>query len=266
MPTPIDCDYLANIVSGFSLISDCDIVKDGSIRMSTPFQYPDGSRIDIFVILSNDLLPTQAILSDKGQTTAYLLDLHVKPWTTKKRKQMVDDICASLGVSHVGGEFLVNSSVERSSEWPSAMVRLAQACLRVADLAFTQRLRSPDAFQEEFEEFVSSLDRPYEPRVKLIGQFDKEVEIDFSIRGQTINSLVQTLGTSNQYAAHGLTTEAFRRWYDLQPIHQNSYQFVTIFDTGNNVFRDDDVARLGQLSQVIGFPAESDKLKVMLSA
>ena len=110
MPTPIDCGYLANVVRDFSLISDCDIVNDGSIRMSTPFQYPDGSRIDIFVKLSEDLLGTDATLSDKGQTTAYLLDLHVKPWTTKKRKQMVDDICASLGVRQMGGEFLINSS------------------------------------------------------------------------------------------------------------------------------------------------------------
>ena len=153
----------------------------------------------------------------------------------------------------------------RLAELPMEMVRLAQACIRVTDIAFTQRFRSPVEFQEEFEEFVDSLDRPYEASVKLEGQFGKQVEFDFLVHGEKANSLVQTLSTSNQYAAHGLTNEVFRRWYDIA--HQRAlFQCVTIYDTNNNVFRDDDLARMATVSEVIGFPAEHDRLKLALAS
>lgn len=260
----LDCTKLRNLVSGFSLISDCDIVGDHSVRMATPFQYPDGSLIDLFAKPTGELFD-EVELSDKGQTTAYLLDLHVKLWTTKKRKQMVSDICHSLGVKQDGGQFLMRVPEARLAELPMEMVRLAQACIRVTDIAFTQRFRSPVEFQEEFEEFVDSLDRPYEASVKLEGQFGKQVEFDFLVHGEKANSLVQTLSTSNQYAAHGLTNEVFRRWYDIA--HQRAlFQCVTIYDTNNNVFRDDDLARMATVSEVIGFPAEHDRLKLALAS
>jgi Domain of unknown function DUF1828 len=260
----LDCTILKEIVSGFSLISDCDVVRDGSVRMATPFQYPDGSLIDLFVKPTSELF-AEVELSDKGQTTAYLLDLHVKPWTTKKRKQMVSDICQSLGVKQDGGQFLIRLPSAKLAELPMEMVRLAQACIRITDIAFTQRLRSPVEFQEDFEEFVDSLDRPYETGVKLDGQFGKQVEFDFLVRGEKGNSLVQTLSTSNQYAAHGLANEVFRRWYDIAN-QRALFQCVTIYDTNNNVFRDDDLARIRNVSEVIGFPAEHGRLQLALAA
>ena len=260
----LDCAILKQMVSGFSLISDCDIVRDGSVRMATPFQYPDGSLIDLFAKPTGELFDAVE-LSDKGQTAAYLLDLHVKPWTTKKRKQMVADICQSRGVTQDGGQFFMRVQAAKLADLPMEMVRLAQACIRVSDIAFTQRLRSPVEFQEDFVEFIASIDRPYETGVKLEGQFGRQVEFEFLVQGDKSRSLVQTLSTSNQYAAHGLTNEVFRRWYDI--VHQRPhYQCVTIYDSNNNVFRDDDLARMGTVSEVIGFPVEHDRLKLALAA
>ena len=92
----LDCTKLKELVSGFSLISDCDIVSDHSLRMATPFQYPDGSQIDLFAKPAGELFD-EVELSDKGQTTAYLLDLHVKLWTTKKRNVMAWPVLCAPG-------------------------------------------------------------------------------------------------------------------------------------------------------------------------
>jgi hypothetical protein len=131
----ITCKTLLPIIQKFSLIRTCDVIKNGSLRMETPFKYPNGSSIDLFLREE----PTQGtfkgwLLSDQGQTTAYLLDLHVKPWSTKKRKQTLLDICGSLGVQHSNGDFQIRVLEKELNNLPDFMVFLAQACIRISDL------------------------------------------------------------------------------------------------------------------------------------
>jgi hypothetical protein len=259
-----DCSNIRSIISDVCLITACDQVRDGSLRLATPFRYPDGSQIDVFLKASGDLFEGFE-LSDKGQTTAYLLDLHVKPWTSQKRKQTLADICATLGVEQDGGAFLIKLRKEEMKDLPDAMLRLAQVCIRVADLAYTQRLRSPAALTEDFEEFIVTLDRPYQTGVKIPGQYGKEVPFDFLIEGQRMRSLVQILSTANRFAAHTLSNEAFAHWYDITP-SRNEYQCLTVYDTSNDVFREEDLKRLESVSNIVGFPAESDRLNLSLAA
>lgn len=255
---------IQNHITTICLVKSYDIVRDGSFRLATPFRYPDGSYIDVFLKTQDD--PFKGFeLSDKGQTMAYLLDLHVKPWTSQKRKQTLADICAALGVEQDGGVFRISLRDEEMKELPDAILRLSQVCIRVADLAYTQRLRAPAALTEDFEEFVVSLDRTYRTAVKIPGQFGKEVEFDFLIDGQRTRSLVQILSTANRFAAHTLSVETFARWSDIAPVRPQ-YQCLSIFDTTNDVFREEDLKRLEIVSEVVGFPVESERLKISLAA
>lgn len=259
-----DSTNIRSIISDVCLITACDQVRDGSLRLATPFFYPDGSHIDVFLKLGGgDELFFE--LSDKGQTMAYLLDLHVKPWTSQKRKQTLADICATLGVKQEGGAFFIQIKQSEMKDLPDAMLRLAQVCIRVADLAYTQRLRSTVALTEDFEEFIVGLDRPYQPGVKIPGEFGNEVAFDFLVEGRSMHSLVQILSTANQSAAHTLSNEAFTHWYDITPV-RSQYQCLTVFDTRNNVFRDEDLKRLRSVSDVVGFPAETSRLNLALVA
>jgi len=248
------------------LVTDWDQVRDGSIRLATPFQYPNGSQIDLFLKANgNGNGSGDVLLSDKGQTMAYLLDLHVKPWTSQKRKQTLADICSTLGVEQDGGAFFIRLKQEKIKEVPDAMLRLAQTCIRVADIAYTQRLRAPATLTEDFEEFIVGLDRPYKPGVKIPGQFGTEVEFNFLVEGQRMRSLVQILSTANQSAAHILSVDAFARWSDIAPV-RHQYQCLSVYDTSNDVFREDDLKRLQVVSDIVGFPAESERLNLSLAA
>jgi hypothetical protein len=261
----MNCISLLPIVQKFSLIRHCDVIKNGSLRMETPFKYPNGSSIDLF-LHEESQSPTKGwLLSDLGQTTAYLLDLHVKPWATKKRKQTLLDICTSLEVQHSNGSLQIRVPEKDLSNLPNLMVLLAQACIRISDLAMTQRFRTASVFKEDMEEFFAGIDLPYETGVPLLGQYNTPVEIDFRVKGKITTSLVRTLSTGNSNAAHGLSNEIFRCWYDLSNYRAQN-QLITIYDTNNDVFREDDLKRLASLSSVVGFPAEQDLLRTSLGA
>jgi hypothetical protein len=234
------------------------------LRISTPFQYPDGSQIDVFIGNEEPLFPDKLVLTDLGQTTAYLLDLQVKPWTTAKRKRIINDICTNLEVELRGGALMIPLTTD-PNDIPEAIVRLAQACIRIPDVAFTQRFRNVSVLNEEFEEFLSQTELDYEGPVTLLGPFDNEVEVDFRVRGHHVVSLVQTLSTANSNAAHGLSNEVFRKLYDLKT-YSVDHQLLTIYDTTTDVFRRDDLNRLSTLSTVLGFPAEQDSIHTALAA
>jgi hypothetical protein len=259
----MDCTEAKSILGQFSLIHECDVIGNGALRMSVPFQNTDGSNIDLFLKKEDN---GKWILSDLGNTTAYLLDMHVKPWTTKNRLQIIADICTSLGIAQNQGQFqTVLSEAELIAKLPQAIVRLSQACIRISDLAFTRRLRTPDIFNENVEEFLGVAGLNFEERVLLLGQFGKPVEVDFQVSGKSVVSLIQTLSTGNSAAAHSISNEVFRRWYDLGN-HRPKHQFLTVYDTSNNNFKEEDLKRMSTQSSIFGFPAEHDQIKQALAA
>ncbi len=260
----MDCNNLQSFVKGFALVRHCDEIRNGMLRMATSFQYPNGSYIDLFLGRKPDLL-SEWVLTDLGQTTAYLLDLSIKPWTTKRRKQIVSDICQGLEVEQDGGEFKIVVPNDQIVNLPQAIVRLSQACLRFSDLVLTQQFRMPTVFREELEELVESTSLKYETAVLIPGQYGKDVSMDFQVYGRNVKSLIQTLSTVNSAAAHSLSNEVFRRWYDIS-FQRPWYQFLTVYDTNNDIFRDDDLARLGSVSTVFGFPAHQEDLSLALAA
>lgn len=257
-----DCISMKEFLSSFSLIKACDVVKDGSLRIATPFQYPNGSLIDVFMSPSSDLTG-ELELSDKGQTSAYLLDLQIKHWTTTRRKNLVSDICKILGVKNDNGVLKVFFPETEITSVSTHLVHLAQACIRVSDIAFTQRFRTQSVFAEDVEEFIAAAQLPYKTGFIVNGRFGKQVEFDFKVQGQKVQSLVQTVSTSS-VTAHNISNEVFRKWYDVQ--HLGDYQRITVYDSSRDVFREDDISRLSEVSQVVAFPDESEKLKDLIAA
>lgn len=121
---------IEDFITGAYLVEDYDTVRDGSFRLATPFRYPDGSHIDVFLKAGGTGFDGFE-LSDKGQTVAYLLDLHVNPWSSQRCKQGVSDICTTLGVEQEGGVFRIRLSTGKMNDLPDAILRLGQACVRI---------------------------------------------------------------------------------------------------------------------------------------
>jgi hypothetical protein len=237
------------LVERHHLVKGVDRLPKGHLRIETGFLYPDGSSIEVFLVESAGSLFGQSLkLSDLGQTIAWLLDVQVKPWISKKRQAFLEDAIRLYRVNQEGGA--LEYPLESLEELPQGVVRLAQACLRVADLTFTRRSALQTVFSEEVEEILTDAELRYQPGVELPGRYGHLVRVDFLVQGRGTQSSVLTLASGNSSQAHVQANEVFRRWFDLDS-PERPEQRVTLFDDRQNVYRDDDLQRLQQLSNLL---------------
>jgi hypothetical protein len=246
----IDVKQVEAQLAGHALVRGVDRLRSGPIRIETAFLYPDGASIDLFLVEAGDLSHT-IDLSDLGQTMAWLLDVQVKPWLSRKRQAFVHDALRIYGVQQRGGQ-LVRPLTGGLEGLLSAIVLLGQACVRVADLMFTKRSAMVASFTEQVEEVLSDVEVPYTPNAELEGRFGRIVRVDFLAEGRSTKSAILTLSSGNASQAHVAANEVFRRWYDLDT-PARSEQRVTILDDRADVYRDDDIRRLRDLSQIVAF-------------
>jgi len=260
----LSCNSLPAKFGHAALIKSCDTVQSGALRLQTLFQYPDGSFIDLFLEQTGDMLHPFR-LSDYGNTSCYLQDVSIDPWSTRNRRRIIEEICERLEVLKNDGElfvYLQEPDIHRISEY---MVRLCQACIRMSDLSMTKRYKVINSFKDEFEEFVSLNDVRYEPDVELDGRFGNIIRVDFRTLGKRNNCLIHTLSTQNPSAAHQLANEVFTKWYDLDNM-RSEFGFISIYDSQNASFREEDIKRLETISTVLAFPAQADAIADTIAA
>lgn len=109
---------------------ECTTAPEGNIRVRTPYIYPDGEILDLFVLERSDRYK----LTDFGETVAWL---RMRSGITKlspKRLGQIHDICQTHGVAFSRGQLELSELAE--SDLPKALVQLAGAAARVSDLWF----------------------------------------------------------------------------------------------------------------------------------
>jgi hypothetical protein len=110
-------------VQGHGLVRGVDTLPKGHVRIETAFLYPDGSSVDVFLVDDAPLF-APGKLSDFGQTTAWLLDVQVRPWLSKKRQRFVEDALRIYGVEQHGGA--LEFSLESLDRLTDGLVKLGQ--------------------------------------------------------------------------------------------------------------------------------------------
>jgi hypothetical protein len=235
------------------LVREVDQIPRGHVRIETGLVYPDGTSVEVFLVED----PTTPLLrgrklSDLGQTMAWLLTVNIKPWLSKKRRAFLDDVLRLYGAGLNGGALELN--LQPSDPLPDAVLRLSQACVRASDLIFTRRASLQSTFAEEVEEALADADLSYEQNVELVGRYARPVRVDFLVTGRNTRSAVLTLASGDASQAHIAANEVFRRFYDVALIQPE--QRLTIYDDSKPVYREDDLVRLAEVSQVF---AASDK-------
>ncbi|WAS93278.1 DUF1828 domain-containing protein [Nannocystis punicea] len=233
------------VLCGNSLVGEIDRVGQ-RLRCETAFLYPDGSSVDVFVWETDPLFP-RLLLSDLGQTVTWLLDMQVKPWQSKRRQQLLQDAIQLYGVRQAGGA--LELPIESRAELVSGIIRLGQACVRVADLFYTRKSNLQTNFSEEVEEFFSDVALPYDIDCELEGRGGRRVKVDFVVRNK-LDSMVLTLAPGHSaHQAHTASNEVFRKWYDLSGRPE---QRVTVFDDRIDAYRNEDLERIREQSDLIG--------------
>jgi len=257
----IDASEVQKKVEGHALVRGVDQLPKGHVRLETEFLYPDGSSVDVFLVEDAPLLQGLK-LSDLGQTMSWLLDVQVKPWLSKKRQRFVEDALRIYKVEQVGGALeLPLASVD---ELMGGIVKLGQACVRVADLTYTRRSALQTGISEDLEEFLSDAELPFDTNRELEGRHGAKVRVDFLVQGTSLSSAVLALSSGNASQAHVVANEIFRRWYDLDVPARHEHR-VTVFDDRFDVYRDDDMRRLRDLSDVVAL-SDRQTMRDLLAA
>lgn len=248
------------------VVRSVDMPRKGLIRIETGLQYPEGAQIDVFIADNTPLLNTVASnnirLTDLGHTMGWLLDMNVRPWTSKRRQAFVADVLRQYGADQDGAALVLDCDQMQIS---AGILRLAQVCLRVSDLMFTRRSSLHVPFSDDVEEVLADAELIYEKDPELHGR-SGPVRVDYLVQGPQRRSAVLALSAMNAQTAHDKANEIFKRWYNLNAVPGNDFQRVTIYDDRQEVYRREDLRDLEEFSIVLPFSEKQTIADVFLAA
>jgi hypothetical protein len=245
------------------LVRGIDQVKKGHTRIWTGFYYPDGSSIDVFIPKTEQLSLAPPILTDFGNTIAWLDNLLIKPYKQLRRKEMMDKIMRLHGCNYNQGMIEYPLESWDKTGFEHGIINLGQACARLSDLMFGARYRSMEDFDVEIQDRLSLTEYEFEqdydiPRRE--GQTGKPIKLNFLVKGKRRDTGIMTLSSANKQPA----TEIFARWDDI--ISNTDWQGNRVTLYNNNYDYDDlTMERLSRKSTLIA-GNDNDMLQAILDA
>jgi hypothetical protein len=232
-------------------------------RIRTPFLYPDGDVIDVF-LTERAGVPT---VTDFGETLRWLRMQSLAPRRSPKQQRLIEDVCLNHGLELYRG-MLTARVPAGSSALASTVMRVAQGALRVADLWFTMRTRSVESVTDEIEVFLGERSIPFERAESLVGRSGRTWRVDFHTRTPRRSSLVYVLGTGSRAAARGIAEHVLAAWYDLNNLRlgPEGLQFVSLFDDTMDVWSPEDFKLVEDLSVTARWSRPDEVADVLLAA
>ena len=215
-------------------------------RVRTPYLYPDGDNIDLFLKTTGDV----TTVSDLGETLRWLRSQTLSPRRSPKQNALIADACLTHGVELYKGMVLARCRPEDSLA--EVTTRVAQACLRVSDLWFTFRTRSVESVSDEVADFLSERQFNFDHGPKYAGRSGRAWTVDFHVRALRRSSLVYVLSTGSRSAARSVAEHVLAAWYDLSHLSAGpeALHFVSLFDDTADVWADEDFRLVESLSTV----------------
>jgi hypothetical protein len=203
-PTP--CDYIAE---NMGELFDC-VPLNGYTRIRTPYLYPDGDVIDLFL---SQIEGGPSTLTDLGETLGWLHMQTVSERKTDRQRRLIEDVCLTHGVELYRGMLMVR--VGNLKGMAEAISRLSQAALRVSDLWFTFRSQAVASINDEVEEFLAAREIGFERGERLVGRSGRAWRVDFHTRTAEKSALINVLSTGSRPSARRLAEHTLATWHDL---------------------------------------------------
>ena len=130
-------DLCASLTKTMSPLFECTPAPREGVRVRTPMLYPDGGMVDVFVLERGD----SHLLTDFGEALGWLRMQSVNPRPAPGQRALVEDVCQTLRIELSRGQLTLR--VGADDDMADAVIRLAQAVVRVSDISFTFPHLSP---------------------------------------------------------------------------------------------------------------------------
>ncbi|MCS6997459.1 MAG: DUF1828 domain-containing protein [Casimicrobiaceae bacterium] len=238
-------DLCADLQRGLGQLFTC--APQGEYqRIRTPYLYPDGDIIDLFVKVDGDVVT----VSDLGETLRWLRSQTLAPRRSPKQNALISDACVTHGVELYKGILLARCRAGESLA--DVVLRVAQACLRVSDLWFTFRTRAVESVTDEVADFLTERQFRFDRDAKLPGRSGRGWTVDFHVRAPARSSLVYVLSSGSRSAARSVAEHVLAAWYDLSHFAAGpeALRFVSLFDDTADVWTPEDFRLVEPLSTV----------------
>jgi len=251
------CEKITNQMNE---LYECSLVND-AVRIRTPYLYPDGDYIDIFLKERQNTYT----LTDFGETLRWLKMQTTSQYRSNRQDAILQDICQTHDIELYRGMLLTRTSV--NSSLAADITRIAQAALRVSDIWFTQKTRAFESIQSEVSELLETNKIPFDQGEKYIGRSGRSRKVDFHARHPKRSSLIYVLSTGSRASANSRVNNVLASWYDLNHLKTGiePLRFISLFDDTVDVWTPDNMSILEDLSH-IAYWSQPEELIELLAA
>lgn len=126
--------------------------RDGNVLVSTPFTYPDGDRLSIYL---NPLATGGYRLSDKGATLMRLSYEHdISKLSEGTRHKIFRQIVSEMGISDDDGDLHLEVP---PANLATGIFQFGQALTRIHDLSFLSRVQVENTFYDDLRANLVSI-------------------------------------------------------------------------------------------------------------
>lgn len=239
----------------------CAPAPHEGIRVRTPMLYPDGGVVDVFVLARGN----GYTVTDFGDSLGWLWLQSITQRRSSRQEMLIQDVCQTLGIELFHDQIVLRAVTEDTVG--EAVLRVAQAALRVSDLWFTLRSQTFQTTVDEVGEWLSEKRIPFQRDVPKQGRSTRDWTVNFETQTADHTSLLFLLSTGSRGAVHRITEHVVTGCVDLYHLKtsQSNLEFVSLFDDTVDVWRPEDFRLVGEHSQIARWSAP-DELQAILTA
>lgn len=245
------------------MLFECSPHKE-FVRVRTPFLYPDGGVVDVFVRLYED----HFTVTDLGEALGWLRLQSVSAQRSPKQQRLLQDVCMTLGIELFRGQLLLRGDDNDPAQLSDRVLRVGQAVVRVSDLWFTTRTRSVESMSDEVADYLQERQVQFERAVKLAGRSGRDWSVDFQTRTERRSALVFVLATGSRAGARRIAEHVVAGWHDLSPVRvgPQALRFISLFDDTTDVWSEEDFLLVESISDIGRWSRPDEFLQMLAGA
>lgn len=242
----MNCSRFVDMVRSASL-SSWGCSEDGAfLRIETPFRYPDGGTVELFLEQRGPNL----LVTDYGEAFRFLEAGGIDPARSPARQKAID-LATKLSNARLD-EGALEIVVHESSELLAAVVRLGQAVTRVADLSLLAKGTFVSTFSDVVEEFLKAATHGIEiQRGAVVRGSATSHQVDILARSQQGVSVVESLSAITPTGANSQTAFTIQKFADISALGAGAPGRFAILDNSAEVWSDSLRKQLARFADVV---------------
>ena len=240
-------ELCAQIAATLPPLFECSPAPYEGVRVQTPLMYPDGGIVDVFILEWQD----EYILTDFGEALGWLRLQSASDSLSGRQSKFVDDVCRTLGIQLARGQLTLR--IGKRDALGEAVLRLAQAVVRVSDIRFTFQRQRLQTTAKEVENWLRERRIHFRRAVRLQGLSRKNWRVNFETRSDESTSMVFLMSARNRSAVLRITEHVSTACRDLDYLREpqrSVVRFVSLFDDSRDVWRQEDYNLMKQVSTI----------------